>query len=70
MSKLSDALERIQELEDEQGAADVTAIEVECAHVVVTWIDHPGGRVGLDAAGSMVRVELDRDLYGWFAERY
>ena len=70
MSKLSDALERIQELEDEQGAADVTAVEVECAHVVTTWIDYDGGRVGLDAAGSMVRVELEPSIYGRSAERY
>lgn len=68
MSKLSDALERIQELEDGL-TEDVTAVEAHCSSIVVTWVDYPGGRVGLDAAGSMVRVEFDPCLYGWVAER-
>lgn len=65
MSKLSEALERAEE--SEAALSDVSAVEAHCASIVVTWVEYPNGRVGLDAAGSMVRVELD-GLYGWFAE--
>ena len=68
MSKLTDARDRIEELEEEL-AAGVTAIEAHCSHIVMTWIEYSGGRVGLDAAGSMVRVELEPALYGWAVER-
>lgn len=68
MSKLSEALERIEELEEEV-ALEPTAVEAHCGHIVMTWIDYPGGRVGLDAAGNMTRVEFDPDLYGWAVER-
>lgn len=65
MSKLSEALERAEDAE--AALQDVSAVEAHCAHVVVQWVGYPGGQVGLDAAGTMVRVELD-GLYGWFAE--
>lgn len=65
MSKLSEALERAEDAE--AALQDVSAVEAHCASIVVQWVDYPGGRVGLDAAGSMVRVELE-GLYGWSAE--
>ena len=55
MTKLSDALEDL---------ADVWAIEVADAHVVVEWQDFPGCRVGIDAAGNAVRVEFDGPRWG------
>ena len=68
VSKLSEALERIEQLEEEI-ALEAVAVEAHCSHVVMSWVDYPGGRVGLDAAGNMVRVELDLDLHGWAVER-
>lgn len=68
MSKLSEALEEIAELRDELEAG-VTVVEAHCSSIPITWVEYPGGRVGLDAAGSMVRVEFDPSPYGWVAER-
>jgi hypothetical protein len=62
----AEALERIEKLEARLGELeDVSAIEAHCASIVVTWVDYPSGRVGLDAAGSMVRVEMDPSPHGW-----
>lgn len=71
MSKLSEAQDRIEELEDEL-QAPVIAIEANCAHIAITWQEIGGIRIGLDAAGSAVRVEIDDNLagmYGWTADR-
>lgn len=65
----AEALARIEELEAELDAlTDVRAIEQDGAHIVLTWIDYPGGRVGLDAAGDMVRVEFEQATDRWVAE--
>lgn len=70
MSKQSEALD--QALEDLAGALDlvenVTAVTAHCSSIPVSWVDYPGGRVGLDAAGSMVCVEFEHSVYGWVAE--
>jgi len=65
----AEALARVEELEAELDTlTDVSAIEQSAAHIVMTWIDYPGGRVGLDAAGNMVRVEFDPATDRWVAE--
>lgn len=65
----AEALARIEELEAELNIlTDVRAVEQDGAHIVLTWIDYPGGRVGLDAAGNMVRVEFDPATDKWVAQ--
>lgn len=71
MSNLSEAQERIEELEEEL-QAPVIAIEANCAHIAIEWREIGGIRIGLDAAGTAVRVEIDDNLtgmYGWAADR-
>lgn len=69
MSKLSDALARVSELEAELEEIEPTAVEAHCSSIAITWVEYPGGRVGLDSAGSMVRVEFDPTPYGWAVDR-
>lgn len=62
----AEALDRIEELEGQlERLENVPAIEAWWAFIVITWVEYPGGRVGLDAAGNMVRVELDASPHGW-----
>lgn len=66
-STLTDRLalrDRLAAAEDENDdlkamLGDVCAVEVVGARIVVEWIEHPGGRVGLDVSGNLVRVEFD-----------
>ena len=70
MSKLSVALDQaLEELADAREVIEnVAAVEVAGAHIVLTWVDYPGARVGIDAAGNAVRVELDGPR--WIAESF
>ena len=74
VSKLEGALETALEaaLEDLANAQDtiehVTAVEQDGAHIPIDWREIGGIRVGLDAAGNAVRVELGDTLDGWVAE--
>ena len=67
MSKLSEALDRIEELEA-QIASGLSAVEQDGAHIVIDWREFPGLRVGLDAAGNAVRVEFDPAVDAWVGE--
>ena len=66
----ADLQKRIDELEAETGpgAGGCAAVELECASIPVEWVEVGGVRVGLDAGGSAVRIELPDCLYGWTAE--
>lgn len=64
MSKLSEAYERIEELEEELQAS-VEALEQDGAHIAVEWREFPGLRIGLDAAGNAMRVEFDPSVNAW-----
>lgn len=68
MSKLSEALERIEELEEQLELLEPFAVERRKARIVANWIEYSGLRVGLDAAGDAVRVELEPALNGWIVE--
>jgi hypothetical protein len=46
----------------------VTAVEAGCSSIPVEWREIGGARIGLDAAGSAVRIELPDVTYGWDAE--
>lgn len=64
---------RIDALEDqvaelEYTLAHVTAVEAGCSSIPVEWREIGGVRIGLDAAGSAVRIELPEHIYGWDAE--
>lgn len=37
----------------------LNCVEVEGAHLVTETIEYPGGEIGLDAAGNMVRATFD-----------
>lgn len=62
--------ERIAELEAElEGALEgISAVELVCSSIPIEWREIDGVRIGLDAAGSVVRIELPERLYGWNAE--
>lgn len=70
MSKISDERDRaLEELADALDAIEhVQAVEQVGAHVVMSWVEYPGLRVGLDATGNAARVEFDPALDGWVAE--
>lgn len=62
--------ERIAELESELEDAlnNISAVELACSSIPTEWQEVGGVRIGLDAAGSAVRIELPERLYGWDAE--
>lgn len=70
MTKISDErdalADQVAALEDD--AAHVTAVERGCSSIPVEWVEVGGVRVGLDSAGSAVRVELPAEAHGWDAE--
>lgn len=60
---------RVEELESQAlGAGECTAVVLECSSIPVEWVEVGGIRIGLDSAGSAVRVEFPDCLYGWTAE--
>lgn len=62
----AEALTKIEELESQLADLEnVPAIEAHGASIAIAWVNYPGGRVGLDAVGNMVRVEVDPSANGW-----
>lgn len=62
--QIADLKAEIEALEEQE----VVAVEAHCAHIPIDWVEVGGVRVGLDACGTAVRVELPDSLYGWLWE--
>lgn len=69
-SKIQQDLDQaLEDLANAQNTIEhVTAVEQDGAHIPIDWREIGGIRVGLDAAGNAVRVELGDTLPGWVAE--